>query len=100
VVNINMIHISPWEACLGLLDGAARLLDPGRPLVMYGPHLVRERETAPSNLSFDQSLRLRNPAWGIRWLHEVEAAAAERGFDLAEVVDMPANNITAIYRRR
>jgi hypothetical protein len=97
---INMIHIAPWSACLALLDGASLLLAPGAPLVLYGPYRERGVHTAPSNESFDASLRERDARWGVRDLDEVVAEAAARGFALAEVVAMPAHNRTVVFRRR
>lgn len=95
IVCINMIHISPWAATLGLFAGAARL---GAPLVVtYGPYLV-DGETAESNRAFDRSLRDRDPRWGVRELRDVERAAT--GYALAEVVAMPANNLTLVFQRR
>lgn len=94
---VNMIHIAPWAACLGLLRGAHALLPPGAPLMLYGPYLRDGVATAPSNLDFDASLRARNPEWGLRRLEDVAAAAA--GFTLARVVEMPANNLTVVFRR-
>lgn len=99
IVCINMIHIAPWEACEGLMRGAARILKPGAPLVLYGPYFVEERETAPSNLAFDASLRARNPAWGLRWLGKVTEEAEANGFERARVVDMPSNNLTVVFVR-
>lgn len=93
----NMIHIAPWEACLGLWRGAERLLPAGAPLVLYGPYMVDGQHTAPSNERFDASLKLRNPAWGVRDLNDVKAQAEKRGFLLAERVPMPANNFTLIF---
>jgi SAM-dependent methyltransferase len=98
VLCVNMVHIAPWAACLGLLDGAARALAPGAPLILYGPYRRRGVETAPSNEAFDASLRARNDAWGLRDLDEVVACALERGLALDAVVEMPANNITAVFR--
>lgn len=100
VLCVNMIHIAPWEACLGLLAGAARLLGSGRPLVLYGPYRRGGRHTAASNEAFDADLRRRDPAWGVRDLDEVAAVAATAGFGLDEVVEMPANNLTVVFRRR
>jgi hypothetical protein len=94
---VNMIHIAPWSAGLGLLRGAAALLPPGAPLVLYGPYLREGVATAPSNLDFDASLKARNPEWGLRRLEDVAAAA--EGFALEKVVEMPANNLTVIFRR-
>ena len=96
---INMIHIAPWTACLALLDGAATWLAPGAPLFLYGPYREGGAHTAPSNEDFDASLRARDPSWGVRDLESVRAEAEARGFALEEVVPMPANNRSVIFRR-
>lgn len=93
----NMIHISPWTCTLALLAGAAAVLPPGSPLVLYGPYRRGGAHTAPSNAAFDASLRARDPSWGVRDLEVVVAEA--RGFTLDEVVEMPANNLTVVLRR-
>ena len=97
VLCVNMIHIAPWAAGLGLLRGAATILPVGAPLILYGPFLQAGLPTAPSNLEFDASLKARNPAWGLRALEDVAAAA--QGFVLEQVADMPANNLTVLFRR-
>jgi len=99
VVNINMIHISPWSAAQGLMAGAAQGLPAGGPLVLYGPYIETDVETAPSNLDFDASLRRRNPAWGVRRLDDVAALAASHGLVLSERIAMPANNLSLVFRR-
>ncbi len=98
IVNINMIHISPWQACLGLMAGANRLLPAGGILYLYGPFKGKE-QTAPSNLAFDRSLRSSNPAWGVRELDQVISVAANHDLKLLEVVEMPANNLSVIFQR-
>ena len=100
VFSANMIHIAPWDCCLGLLAGAGRILTTAGVLVLYGPFKRHGQHTAPSNESFDQSLRARDPSWGVRDLDAVADAAAARGLDLAETVEMPANNLIAVFRRR
>lgn len=99
VLCVNMIHIAPWEACQGLLRGAARVLAQGGPLVLYGPYFVEGRPTAPSNLAFDASLRERSPAWGVRELGAVVAEARRHGLELERTVDMPSNNLTVVLRK-
>jgi hypothetical protein len=99
IVNINMVHISPWAATQGLMAGAARLLPARANLFLYGPYIERDVETAPSNLAFDQSLKSRNPAWGIRHLDNVAALAAQHGLALAERIAMPANNLVVIFQK-
>lgn len=99
IININMIHASPWEACLGLLRGAARTLSPGGLLFMYGPYFRHDRETAPSNLEFDRRLRAKDPSWGVRQLETVIENAEAAGLRFDEWVDVPNNNGVVIYRR-
>lgn len=94
----NMIHIAPWEATLGLMAGAAGALGPGGALILYGPFKRGGRHTTPSNEAFDDSLRRRDPSWGVRDLDAVATAAAPRGFAPERVVEMPANNLTVVFR--
>jgi len=100
VLNINMVHISPWAASLGLIAGAARVLSAGYPLILYGPWLKDDIETAPSNLAFDADLKGRDAEWGIRRVEDFAAAAAEKGFELIETRAMPANNLMLLFRLR
>jgi len=97
ILAINMVHISPWAATLGLLAGAARLLPAGGLLYLYGPYRRAGHPLAPSNAAFDADLRARNPQWGLRAVEEVAAAAT--GLRLAEIVEMPANNLSLLFRR-
>ncbi|RYG81824.1 DUF938 domain-containing protein [bacterium] len=96
VVCINMIHIAPWTATEALLAGAERHLPTGGVLFLYGP-FRRGGHTAPSNEAFDESLRNRDPAWGVRDLETVEALAAQHRLALTEVVEMPANNLSVCF---
>jgi SAM-dependent methyltransferase len=98
ILSINMVHISPWASALGLLDGAARLLPPGAPLILYGPWLSDRIETAAGNLLFDSDLRSRDPEWGLRKVEDFESEAAARGLRLIEQKSMPANNLMLLFR--
>jgi SAM-dependent methyltransferase len=100
VLCINMIHIAPWSAAEALMAGAARLLPPTAPLYLYGPYKRDGAHTAPSNAAFDADLRRRDPAWGVRDLDDVTRLAALSGLELDEVVAMPANNLSVVFRRR
>ena len=100
VLCINMVHISPLAATEGLLAGAAALLAPGAPLILYGPYLEAAVETAPSNLEFDAWLKRRDPGFGLRSAEWLDERAAARGFARTRRVAMPANNLTLVYRRR
>lgn len=97
VICINMIHIAPWSACGQLFSGARPILPAGAPLYLYGPFMRGGRHTAPSNAAFDRSLRAQDPTWGIRDLDDV--AAAGEGFALDRVVEMPANNLSVVFRK-
>jgi hypothetical protein len=96
----NMIHIAPWNAAEGLFVGAERVLPSGAPLILYGPFKRHGAHTAPSNENFDTALRLKDPRYGVRCLDtQVMPLAERRGFALEEIVQMPANNLTVIWRR-
>ena len=94
-----MLHISPWATCAALMQGAARHLAPGGVLVTYGPYLEDDVPTSEGNLSFDQSLRAQDPAWGIRRREEVEQQAARAGLRLRARHAMPANNLLLVWAR-
>lgn len=98
ILCINMVHISPWEATVGLMRGAGRALGTGAPLILYGPYRRAGHPTAPSNEAFDGSLKARNPEWGLRELEAVRAEAARRALLLERIVEMPANNLTLVFR--
>ena len=99
VLCINMVHIAPWEATLGLFAGAARTLLIGGVLFLYGPYRF-SGETAPSNDEFDRSLRARDARWGVRDVTDLRAVAEEAGFGLDHIVAMPANNHALVFERR
>jgi SAM-dependent methyltransferase len=97
---INMVHISPWSATAGLMRGAGRLLRPGAPLILYGPYRQHGVATAPSNEAFDRSLKDRDAQWGLRLVEDVAAEAEANGLGLTRIVEMPANNLILVFRKR
>lgn len=99
VVCINMVHISPWPATQGLMRGAAGVLVPGGLLYLYGPYLEADAPPAPSNAAFDQNLKARNPEWGLRALEDVSKLARDHGLRLTLRVEMPANNLSLLFRK-
>jgi hypothetical protein len=99
VICINTVHISPWEAMVALIKGAAALLPPASPFYLYGPYIREEFATAPSNQAFDRSLRDRNATWGLRDLEAVAAIAQSVGFRAPVITEIPANNLSAVFRR-
>jgi hypothetical protein len=100
LVCINMVHISPWAATEGLMRGAARVLGAGQPLYLYGPYRRPGRALEPSNAAFDADLKRRDPRWGLREIDAVAACAEANALALERVVEMPANNLSVIFRRR
>ena len=100
VMAINMIHIAPREAMEGLLAGAGRLLKAGGRLFIYGPFMRDGAHTAPSNEAFDQSLKARDPRWGVRDLdRDIAPICADEGLKLVAVEEMPANNLSVVFAR-
>lgn len=99
VLAINMVHISPWAATEGLVRGAARILPAGGLLYIYGPYRFGGRHTAPSNEAFDADLRSRNPEWGVRDVEAVAELARVNGFCEPIIEQMPANNLSLVFRR-
>ena len=98
IVAINLIHIAPWIACLGLMQGAAQLLPLGGILYLYGPYRQNGGHTAPSNVAFDQHLQAQNPSWGVRDQEAVIEIAQDQGLELMETVVMPANNLSLVFK--
>jgi hypothetical protein len=100
ILCCNMIHIAPFAAAEGLFHGGAKLLSSDAPLILYGPFKRHGAHTAPSNESFDAGLKERDARWGVRCLDtEILPLASAAGFALEEIVAMPANNLTVIFRR-
>ena len=100
ILAINMVHISPWAATIGLLRGAGRLLAPGTPLYLYGAYRQANVETVPSNDAFDGWLKAQNAEWGVRNLEDVAVEAENHGLELDILVPMPANNLSVVFRKR
>ena len=99
LVSINLIHVAPWSATLALFEGAKTLLPPQHVLFLYGPYRRYGRHTSESNAQFDSDLRAHDPEWGLRDLEAVSDVAGRAGFVLAEIVDMPANNFSLVFKR-
>ena len=96
----NVIHIAPWPVAVGLLTHAAARLRADGKLFLYGPFKRDGQHTAPSNEAFDQSLRARDPSWGVRDIADVTALADRNGLSLAGIVPMPANNMILVFERK
>ncbi len=99
ILCINMIHIAPWAACEGLMRGAKQVLPMGGFLYMYGPYMRAGRHTSKSNARFSEDLQKRDERWGVRELNRVESFASDQGLHLDKIVQMPANNLSLVFRR-
>lgn len=100
IVCINMVHISPWAATIGLFALARTILPEGAPLYLYGPYKRNGAHTSPSNAAFDASLRMQDASWGVRDVEAVAAIGAAEGFGEPQIIEMPANNLSLIFRHR
>ena len=100
IVCANLLHIAPWPVVPALFAGAGAALRASGPLYLYGPYSLQGRHTAGSNRTFDRALRAHDPEWGVRDLAEVTRVADEHGFELAETAEMPANNLSVVFRKR
>lgn len=100
IVCANLLHIAPWPVVPALFAGAGAALRASGPLYLYGPYSLQGRHTAPSNEAFDRALRAYDSGWGVRDLAEVARVADEHGFELAETAEMPANNLSVVFRKR
>lgn len=98
ILCINMVHISPWEATKGLMRNAGRLLPKGGVLYVYGPFRQQNRPTAPSNEEFDRNLKSRNSQWGLRLVEDVAQEASLHALHLDQIIEMPANNLSLLFR--
>ncbi len=99
IININMLHVTPWSSCSSLFAGAGPVLAAGAPLFLYGPFMRGGQHTSDGNVIFDADLRRQNPEWGVRDLDHVEAAAEDNGFVIRDIIDMPANNFSVIFEQ-
>ena len=99
IVNINMIHIAPWEACLGLLSGAGRVLQKDGILYIYGPFKHGHKHNSLGNKKFDLSLKEKNTRWGIRNIEDIEKAAINNNLLLEKIEEMPVNNKSLVFRK-
>jgi len=99
IVSINMIHVADWSCTIALFKGAGKLLKNGQFLILYGPFKINHEHTSQSNHIFDNSLKMQNDFWGIRNLENVTDEAKKNGFLQEEIIRMPANNFSIIYRK-
>ena len=99
IVSINMIHVAKWNCTTALFKGAGKLLKKEQFLLLYGPFKIGNKHTSQSNYFFDNSLKIQNDLWGIRNLEEVTDEAKKSGFFQEEIITMPANNFSIIFRR-
>lgn len=99
IAAINLIHIAPWSVAEALVHKASATLDAGGTLFLYGPYRRGGMHTSPSNQSFDTSLRSRNNSWGVRDLEAVAELALGHGFDDPAIIEMPANNLSLVFKR-
>ena len=99
IISINMIHIAPWECTKSLFKESGKLLNYGKFLILYGPFKIEDKHVSKSNELFDKSLKIQNNNWGVRNLEQVNKEAIINGFQQKQLIQMPANNLTLIYKK-
>ena len=99
IVSINMIHVAKWTSTIALFKESGKLLKGGRFLILYGPFKIGNKHISQSNYYFDNSLKMQNESWGIRNLEEVNEEAKKNGFFQEDIIRMPANNLSIVYRK-
>ncbi len=99
IISINMVHIAPWECTESLFEESGKLLNYGKFLILYGPFKIDDKHISESNKLFDKSLKIQNSDWGLRNLEEVNKQASINGFQQKQIIKMPANNLTLIYKK-
>ena len=99
IVSINMIHVAKWRCTVELFKGAGKLLREGQFLFLYGPFKIDNNHISQSNYFFDISIKAKNDLWGIRNLEEVSDEAKKNSFCQENIISMPANNFSIIYRK-
>lgn len=98
VVVANLLHISPAATLQGLFAGARQVCRSDGLLHLYGPFKQGGAHTSTGNADFDLALRQRNPDWGIRDVEVVIEHAQDLGWSLETKTDMPANNLSLLFR--
>ena len=99
IAAINLIHIAPWQVAQALVRGAAKALTSDGILFLYGPYRRGGAHTSLSNKSFDMSLKSRDSSWGVRDIEAVTELATDQGFHQPTIIEMPANNLSLVFKR-
>ena len=99
IVSINMIHVAEWSCTVALFRESGKLLEKGQFLMLYGPFKICNKHTSQSNFFFDNSLKMQNDLYGIKNLEEVNDECKKNGFYQEDIIKMPANNFSIIYRK-
>ena len=99
VFSANTAHIMAWPVVVAMLAGVSRTLRPGGRFLLYGPFNYDGRHTSESNARFDLSLRMNDPAMGIRDFESIRDELARVGLTLEADHEMPANNRLLVFRR-
>ena len=100
ILAINLLHVAPWATAERLFAGAGELLMPGRLLYLYGPYTAGGKHRGHGDAAFDKSLRKENPDWGLREIEAVQMLGEANQLELEDVIEMPVNNLSLVFRRR
>ncbi|KAG0289630.1 hypothetical protein BGZ96_006850 [Linnemannia gamsii] len=100
VITTNVFHITPWTVASGVVRGSGQVLKTGGHFVLYGAFKRHGKFSTDSNAQFDQTLRGRDPLWGVRDIEEIQKVAEnETQLKLVEIKDMPSNNYLLVFQK-
>jgi hypothetical protein len=99
IFTANTLHIASWPQVQSFFQHLPRLLADDATVVVYGPFNIGGKYTSASNADFDQWLKARDPASGIRDLEAVQALAEGAGLRFVEDIAMPANNRCLVWTK-
>jgi len=92
IFTANTLHIMSAAAVKQCIIKVAKHLKPQGQFLVYGPFNFNGQFSSASNAEFEQWLKARNPASGIRdfeWICEI---ASKQGLTFKQQYDLPANN--------
>jgi len=99
IVSINMIHVAKWTSTIAFFRESGKLINKDQFLMLYGPFKISNKHTSQSNYFFDKTLKMQNNLWGIRNLEQVNDEGNKNGFIQEDIIKMPANNFSIIFRK-
>lgn len=99
IFSANSIHIMSWEAVQCMFGGIGKLLRRDAHCCLYGPFNYGGTYTSNSNRQFDNWLKERDAASGIRDYEAIAELADANGLQLETDNEMPVNNRLLVWKK-